>query len=91
MWTQMSAIQCNKCCDRQYKGCSGDEKEGHQHDGEVEKAFPGKVTLALSCGGKGHFRQREQPVQRHEGTFLVCGEDDPHRGMLYKAGTRVQG
>lgn len=73
------------------RGAAGMKRRVINTMGEVEKAFPGKVTLALSCGGKGHFRQREQPVQRHEGTFLVCGEDDPHRGMLYKAGTRVQG
>lgn len=44
---------------------------------EVKKAFPGRETLPVSHGRKGHFRQkqREQPVQRYKGTYLVYGED----------------
>ena len=31
-WTQMSAIWCVKCYDRQYKGWGWGEKESHQHN-----------------------------------------------------------
>lgn len=38
-----------------------------------------------------HFRQREQPVQRHEAAYLgQYVENDWHRGMLYKADVGIQ-
>lgn len=65
----MSATWCNKHCNGQYKGSGRGEKESHRHTGGQGSLFKGGNT-PIEALKETHFRQREQPVQRHEAAYL---------------------